>query len=69
MKRSAMELFYLVYLSSRGLVHGTLDKWALVVLQRYRGTDALSISKKNFKANNNVCFQMSSAFHSLDAGT
>ena len=34
MQRSAMELFYLVYLSSRGLVHGPLDKWALILLKR-----------------------------------
>ena len=31
-KRSAMEIFHLVYLSSRRLVHGTWDKWALGVL-------------------------------------
>ena len=48
MLRNAMELFYLVYLSSRGLVQRTLDKWALVVL---REMDALSISMKAFKAN------------------
>ena len=48
MQRSAMELFYLVYLSSRGLVHGPLDKWAPIVL---REGDALNFSMKAFKAN------------------